>query len=186
MDCKKFKARLHAYLDGELTPAEREAFDLHVLDCPVCRAEVEGYRGLGMLLGGLSVPKVPAGLAERILAAASKASEVSKIAGASRTSKVTDSARRSGVKPPLHFPARVAVAWRLLEGNAMRAAAAAALVVGLTAGSLLGWGSLAKPPMASGEISQAGADILLDFGAFSASPVEPLETLFLSENTIRP
>jgi hypothetical protein len=37
---------LHAYLDGELPPAERARLDAHVAECPTCRTRLEEERAL--------------------------------------------------------------------------------------------------------------------------------------------
>lgn len=37
---------LHAYLDGELTPAEAQGVDAHVAQCPVCRNRLDEERAL--------------------------------------------------------------------------------------------------------------------------------------------
>jgi anti-sigma factor RsiW len=36
MTCKRFEELLSAYLEGELGPAEREAFGSHLTSCPAC------------------------------------------------------------------------------------------------------------------------------------------------------
>lgn len=51
---------LHAYLDGELTPVERERLDAHLAGCGSCRARLEEERALveraGRLLGLAAPP----------------------------------------------------------------------------------------------------------------------------------
>ena len=37
MNCKEFLERLDAYIDGELTQPEREAFLSHAQNCSTCR-----------------------------------------------------------------------------------------------------------------------------------------------------
>ncbi len=37
---------LHAYLDGELSPVEREQLEAHLADCSACRARLDEERGL--------------------------------------------------------------------------------------------------------------------------------------------
>ena len=52
---------LHAYLDGELSPALRERLDAHVAECSACRARLEEERGLieraSQLLGFAQPPE---------------------------------------------------------------------------------------------------------------------------------
>jgi anti-sigma factor RsiW len=50
---------LHAYLDGELAPVERERVDAHLRGCPACQARLEEERALierSSRLLGLAVP----------------------------------------------------------------------------------------------------------------------------------
>src|SRR5690349_8931494 len=39
-------SRFSAYLDGELPPADRQAIEMHVAQCPSCAAELESLRRL--------------------------------------------------------------------------------------------------------------------------------------------
>ena len=52
---------LHAYLDGELSPVERERLEAHLADCAPCRARLDEERGLveraSQLLGLASPPE---------------------------------------------------------------------------------------------------------------------------------
>jgi hypothetical protein len=57
---------LSAYLDGELSPAERRAVEGHLEGCPECTALLEDLRRLDVAVAEERVPPVPAGLAERI------------------------------------------------------------------------------------------------------------------------
>jgi hypothetical protein len=41
MDCKSISGLLAAYLDGEVTPEEREQIEAHLAACPQCREELE-------------------------------------------------------------------------------------------------------------------------------------------------
>jgi hypothetical protein len=50
---------LHAYLDGELSPVERERLEAHLADCPACRARLDEERALverASQLLGLALP----------------------------------------------------------------------------------------------------------------------------------
>jgi anti-sigma factor RsiW len=44
---------LHAYLDGELTPAERAQLETHIAECPACRTRLEEERALVARAGQL-------------------------------------------------------------------------------------------------------------------------------------
>lgn len=42
--CEAVQQQLTAYLDGDLTPAERDSVERHLHDCAACRVELSGYR----------------------------------------------------------------------------------------------------------------------------------------------
>jgi mycothiol system anti-sigma-R factor len=67
--CPETHERLHAYLDDELDPAGRAAFEGHLSGCPDCTRELEAQRALrsGLRDGGLRFT-APAGLRERVRA----------------------------------------------------------------------------------------------------------------------
>jgi anti-sigma factor RsiW len=44
MTCREVIETLMAYLDGELSPAARQAFDDHLHDCPACIRYLDSYR----------------------------------------------------------------------------------------------------------------------------------------------
>ena len=50
---------LHAYLDGELGPAEAQGVDAHIAQCPACRARVEEERALITRAGELLALAAP-------------------------------------------------------------------------------------------------------------------------------
>ena len=50
---------LHAYLDGELAPAEAQGVDAHLAQCPACRARVEEERALITRAGELLALAAP-------------------------------------------------------------------------------------------------------------------------------
>ncbi len=54
MNCSVASAQRHAYVDGELAPAERLAFETHLAGCATCRAEIDALRGL--LAGARALP----------------------------------------------------------------------------------------------------------------------------------
>lgn len=61
--CSEF--RRAAFLAGELSPAEREAFDVHLLECDACWRAVQDDRSGRAALAHLLTPPPP-GLAERV------------------------------------------------------------------------------------------------------------------------
>jgi hypothetical protein len=72
LTCREFIEFLDAYLDGELSAAETDAFDWHMAACAPCVAYLESYAQtirLGkMALGGADEP-VPAEVPEELVAA---------------------------------------------------------------------------------------------------------------------
>jgi len=56
MRCDDVRENLVAYLDGELSDAEREAVESHLAGCPECTAERAGLESTGDLLGVLARP----------------------------------------------------------------------------------------------------------------------------------
>lgn len=46
MNCEKMENRLHDYLDGALTPAERQEVERHLETCENCRAEIQFLQAL--------------------------------------------------------------------------------------------------------------------------------------------
>ncbi len=58
--CASVREHLHAYLDGELGPAEYAGVRAHLDDCASCEEEFDGYRDLSSLLrAGIETPEVP-------------------------------------------------------------------------------------------------------------------------------
>jgi anti-sigma factor RsiW len=58
---------LSAYLDGELTPAERVEVDAHLAGCPRCRDDLDGEREVRQVIRALPAVDAPFGFYERIL-----------------------------------------------------------------------------------------------------------------------
>jgi anti-sigma factor RsiW len=55
LSCRAFVASLDDYLEGELTPARREAFDTHLATCPDCPNYLDAYQKT-IELGRSAVP----------------------------------------------------------------------------------------------------------------------------------
>ncbi len=64
-DCAGFEELASAALDGEATPAEREALDAHLVRCDGCREEAERFRRLDRALAA-DAPAGPPALAARV------------------------------------------------------------------------------------------------------------------------
>lgn len=59
MTHQEIRERLPLYLSGELSPAERAAIEKHLKDCPACQEELEEFRKMDDLLGGLHLADPP-------------------------------------------------------------------------------------------------------------------------------
>ena len=59
--------RVQEYLDGELPPAERDAFRAHLAGCDECAAEVALYRVVFQRLSSLALLEPSSALADRVL-----------------------------------------------------------------------------------------------------------------------
>jgi len=70
LSCLRYRKRLGAYLDGELSPRLSKAVLAHVMRCKACRVELEELRRLAPLMQTLDVPPVPAGLTDKVMARA--------------------------------------------------------------------------------------------------------------------
>lgn len=70
LTCVKYRKRLGAYMDGELSKRKRTAMDRHLSICDLCRTELEGQKKMGPILDTLAVPQAPTVLAAWILAEA--------------------------------------------------------------------------------------------------------------------
>ncbi|MBI5444724.1 MAG: zf-HC2 domain-containing protein [Deltaproteobacteria bacterium] len=70
MKCQHVLARLNAYVDGELSGFRSRRICRHVEGCPSCQAQLAHLGEVSRLLGELSVPAVPEGLAARVAAEA--------------------------------------------------------------------------------------------------------------------
>src|SRR5258708_30967150 len=67
-DCKKIHPLLSFYIEGKLTPAERNQVDKHLGACETARAGLEHVRHLLEGLRSLPEPEVPADLHGKIMA----------------------------------------------------------------------------------------------------------------------
>ena len=72
MKCHRTHRFFSPYLDGELRPALGAAVARHLASCPACQGRLDILRAAGDRLAELDIPAPPAGLADRILAAAAQ------------------------------------------------------------------------------------------------------------------
>lgn len=57
MNCEHIESQLIAYLDGRASVRERREVDQHLATCAVCRARVEGVRGVWKVLDETPAPE---------------------------------------------------------------------------------------------------------------------------------
>lgn len=60
MPCREFGDFLSAYLDDEMTPAERRRFEFHLAACPRCLTHLEEFRVAMILARSNGVYQTPA------------------------------------------------------------------------------------------------------------------------------
>ena len=70
MLCEEARARLSAYLDGELPETATQEIEEHLRACAGCNAAFEQLRKADSLLNADVPPPVPHGFADRVMAAA--------------------------------------------------------------------------------------------------------------------
>jgi anti-sigma factor RsiW len=124
--CDKVQSRLSACIDGILPEKLETEIKHHLAHCPSCQAELERLIRLSAILRTAAVPDVPPFLADRIVAHGQQ-----------------QLARETHGKRLVFLPQ---VNWLLELPGYMKAAAAVVLLVGLSAGVLLGL-SYSKAPI---------------------------------------
>lgn len=75
MRCLKVQKLLSAYVDGEVSPNERESIELHLGECGTCAAVVEEIQQVHALLVGSERFAAPHGFSTRVIANAAAAAE---------------------------------------------------------------------------------------------------------------
>jgi predicted anti-sigma-YlaC factor YlaD len=55
MTCQDHKDSMMAYLDNELSDAQKEAFEAHLASCPACAAEMEAFKKLKQITDGVAL-----------------------------------------------------------------------------------------------------------------------------------
>lgn len=66
MRCEDLVSLINDYLDGEMEPAFRTAFERHIRDCESCHAFFETYRKTKALTGELATHEIPAEVRDKI------------------------------------------------------------------------------------------------------------------------
>jgi len=132
-----------AYVLGAMAPGEREAYEVHLEACPECREEVDELRPAALALPMASPPMLaPPALKDRIMAEVER--EAALLAQAGPAADRPEAARP-----------REKRSW--LSGWRLAPVAAALLIAGVLAGSLLGGGSTQTY-----EFDRAGAELEVD------------------------
>jgi len=68
MECTRMRSMISQYMDGELSPDEKEAFLSHIRSCASCAKELEETRALRRLFASAESFPAPFGFAARVLA----------------------------------------------------------------------------------------------------------------------
>jgi len=139
MRCDTVIVKLDAYLAGELPHAIRVEVAVHVQGCVACRNALDQAQRLASLLSEIPTPPVPDCFTERVLARIKNQREQ-------------------------ETPARSIRAWWLTLSAPMRAAAAAMLLLGTTAGVVLGWSTAPVPQNAALVQAEQTSDLFAGYG----------------------
>lgn len=154
LSCLKYRNKLGAYLDGELSPRRSEAVAAHLARCKACRGALEDLRRLAPVMQALEVPPVPAGLADHVMARA-------------RTRAV-----RSHVEPVTWRP----LEWWKMASAPLRAAACVTVLLAFFFGVALGRGVLV---FGNNRTIMAKAESIEGFEWFSPTPPASLGSAYL-------
>jgi len=120
--CRRVRQNLSAFIDRELESPVRDAINAHLQKCPECRTACARLQKLELLLDESTVPPVPQGLTERIVASASR----------------DVASPNPNCIAPAPVPHRPPERRWYGVSTLMRIAAAVVLVIGLSAGAAMG------------------------------------------------
>ena len=68
MECAPIRQMISPYMDDELSPDEKKAFDSHIQSCPACKKALEKALALHQLFASAEKFPAPYGFAARVLA----------------------------------------------------------------------------------------------------------------------
>lgn len=163
MHCREVRSRLGAYVDGEVRPDERTELERHLERCGACRQELEALQAVRSFLACESLPGLPSGFHSKVMLAAEQ---------------VVGDEAPSPLRTPLDLPR-----WWRAGTLATRAAAVAALVLGVWLGALLGLGVARQGSAISPDPSVATADAFSStygFDYMGESPAGSLSQVYVA------
>lgn len=136
MRCKKAQRQLEAYLDGELTGRKRAGLEGHLTSCAECTRALEHARRLRRVMDRGATPPLPEGFQARLM------------------DRARQRAANRGWSDKILRP----FGWEPAMSTGMRAAVAAAVIVALGVGILIGrnmWREKHPQRAQSTELAQA-------------------------------
>jgi anti-sigma factor RsiW len=134
MRCQDVQNQLKSFSLGELPMDVRQTVQDHVAECDACRAELAKIDALAGVLAAAQTPPTPSGFTARVLATA-----------------------RQRLKTDQIEPWNL-IGWWRLTSVPMHAAAAAALVIGLAVGLLMGQAAAPLAPLAADKMPSDPVD----------------------------
>jgi len=157
--CYKIRKLLDAYLRERLPQKQRNTIETHLKNCTECKKVLEELERLNRLLNAYAAPPAPSDLTDRIMAEAR-------------------SRRDSTITSP----------WRDLPDAfspmVWRTATAFMLIIGLTAGSLLGWSAWQKVGVPASNVAMNSSVITAEevhgLDAFGDAPAGSIESAVIS------
>jgi anti-sigma factor RsiW len=66
LSCREIRRQLSNYIDDDISPGTRQAFEAHLLHCRHCAAIVDGTRNMLELIADDRLFALPAGFSERL------------------------------------------------------------------------------------------------------------------------
>lgn len=160
MRCIAVRKQLNRYLDTELAPGAREVVERHLSACPACREALAQLQGVAGLWTALKTPPVPERFAARVMQEARK--------------RTPSKPQRAGSSWPLPR-------WWWEQSLAMRAGAAAMVVVGVFAGAFLsGSFSSSRPLAEAGGPARPANAVAENLTLLSGTPHGSLDQTYLA------